>query len=189
MFCFCNGFSPHMVNELWYWVLTRLNVLWRRKKKKSISVVRVVCFDILLFRRWARSLRFISLLKRAEDGALYLRHLWRVQIFPMVIKVVMITVLRTRRSAALSCHVPAATGWQEPWIYVGAGRVVSELLSNNPLYITLWRTLWQAQRRHSTIWFDFRDLFTPTKSLRLDVSVRKFWGDRNMSTFKYFFKK
>lgn len=75
--------------------------LLRAKEKKSISVVQVVCFDISPHRQWASRRRFISLLMKAEDGALYLRKLWQVQIFPMFIKVVAITVLRTPADTSL----------------------------------------------------------------------------------------
>lgn len=95
----------------------------------------------------------------AENGMLYLRSLWQAQIFLIVIKVVMITLLQTHWCAALSLSHSCCgclTGVSESW---WRGRVVSELQCNNPLYITVWRTPWQTHGAHLRIWFDLHDLF------------------------------
>lgn len=88
-------------------------------------------------------------------GMLYLRSLWQVQIFLIVIKVVMITMPQTHRCAALSlsrsccdCLTNALNLWH--W-----GRVVSELLGNNPLYRTPFGEHLGKHTLKHLIWFSW----------------------------------
>lgn len=121
----CDGFSSPVSNELRCCISTRLNIYWeplgetKKKRKNQFQFFRSFYFDVSPRRRR----RFIPLLMKAEDGALYLWTLWQVQIFSVVIKVAAITVLKTLADARPGIYVvlwwEATAEWM--WNHVSDG--------------------------------------------------------------------